>query len=490
MPEPRICLRAARLFGTAGLLLALSACAARLVAPPAAAPPATDPLAVLPSGASAEPLPERWWQLYRDPVLNHWVQQALAHNQDLLAAQANVQAMLAGIGELDAQRWPSTTLALGADYGKSADDQTLAKATNRHAPSQWAFNPGVELAYQVDVWGQVGAAIEQAQVQADAAREAFDLLRIHIAAQTTRAYVDQCAYGARIAVAERSLGTLDRSVALSERQRQAGIATELDATRLRSLREQVRAELPLLDARRRMALYELAMLSGQAGSEATKVCQAIPQLQAPLPTGDGWHLLERRPDVRQAQRDLRAAALGVDIVKADLYPKVSFGASLTSSAQPLGALGDSHAVMFAVGPLISWQFPNLQANRARVGKAQALQREQAARFNGVALAALKDVRQALALYDGDRQHQQALSLALQQSQRGFDLAHTSLRAGSVDALAQLDSERDLIAVRAREIEAQGSLAHSQINLFRALGGNWQAPNAPVAAFRPLAGNQP
>lgn len=497
MPEPQPCLRLACLPVAVTLALTLCGCATPTAPAASLGTVSVNPMLSLPAGVSHRPLPARWWQLYEDPTLNHWVQQALAHNQDLAAAQANVQAMLAGIGEFEGQRWPATSLGVAAVYGRTADDQTLAQARGRQAPAQWQFNPGAELTYQLDVWGQVRNAITRAQVQAEAASEAYDLLRINVASQTSRAYVEQCTMGARIEVTRRSLQTLDRSVALSERQRQAGIATELDSARLRSLREQVSAELPLLEAHQRMAQYELTMLSGQsdAASDAeTAACKTIPALNRPLPGGDGWHLLQQRPDVRQAERELSASLLEVDIVKADLYPKVSFGASLTSSSHRLNGLGDSHAVMFGIGPLISWQFPNLQANRARVGKAQALAESQQATFHSVVLAALKDVRQALALYDGERQRQQALTLALQQSQRSYELAEDGLRAGSVDGLALLDSERDLIAVRARTIDAQGRLALSEINLFKALGGSWQSDArlgvASPAALIHAAGNPP
>lgn len=467
-----------RLLACSGLLLVLCACTDRIAEVRPQAPLTqlhSNPLGVLPDGVSDRPLPERWWQLYRDPVLDQRVQQALLHNDNLGEAEANVEAMLAGIGEFDAQRWPATTVEMGAVYGRTHDDQTLAQATGQRASPQWEFNPGIELAYQVDIWGQVSNAIERARDQADAAQDTLDLVRINVAAQTTRAYIDQCAYGARISVARESLRTLDQSVALTDRQQQAGISTELDSARLRSLREQVRAELPMLDARRRMALYELAMLSGgQAISVQTNLCQTIPRLDEPLPSGDGWHLLERRPDIRKAERDVQAAAIEIDIVKADLYPKISFGASLTSSSHPLSELGDSRSVMFGIGPLISWQFPNIQANRARVSKAQALHSRQLAIFHGTVLAALKDVQQALALYDGERQRAQVLEVALQQSQRGFDLARENYRAGTIDTLDLLDSERDLIRVRALRIEAQGRLALSEVSVFKALGGNWQA----------------
>ncbi|EKT4450443.1 efflux transporter outer membrane subunit [Pseudomonas putida] len=459
-------------FAVLAILGVLAACTRQ---PAPAEPPAAllaNPLANVPAGVSRQPLPQQWWALFQDPQLNHWVQQALAHNQDLAQAEANVQAMLAGIGEFDARRWPSTSMDVAATYGKSADDQTLAEATDSHAPSQWQFNPGIELAYQVDVWGQVRAAIERARAQAEASAAALDLVRLQVVAQTSRAYLDQCIYTARLDEAKQSLQTLDHSVQLSERQRQAGVATALDSERLLGLREQVRAQLPMLAAGRQMALYELGMLSGQASLADTATCTTIPTLSAPLPAGDGWHLLERRPDVRQAERELQAATLETDIVRADLYPKVSFGASLTSSDHHLANLGDSRAVMFGIGPLIRWEFPNMKANRARVGKAEALQQAQVAHYHGMALSALKDVRQALARYDGERQRLQALDAALAHSQRGYALAQGNYRAGTLDGLALLDSERELIRLRASHVEARGRLAQAQVNLFRALGGRW------------------
>lgn len=459
-------------FAVLAMLGVLAACTRQ---PAPAEPPAAllaNPLASVPAGVSRQPLPEQWWALFQDPQLNHWVQQALAHNQDLAQAEANVQAMLAGIGEFDARRWPSTSMGFAATYGKTADDQTLAEATDSQAPAQWQFNPGIELAYQVDVWGQVRAAIERARAQAEASAAALDLVRLQVVAQTSRAYIDQCVYTARLDEAKQSPQTLDHSVQLSERQRQAGVATALDSERLLGLREQVRAQLPMLVARRQMALYELGMLSGQASLADTATCTTIPTLSAPLPAGDGWHLLERRPDVRQAERELQAASLETDIVRADLYPKVIFGASLTSSDHDLANLGDSRAVMFGIGPLIRWEFPNIKANRARVDKAEALQQAQVAHYRGMALSALKDVRQALARYDGEQQRLQALDAALAHSQRGYALAQGNYRAGTVDGLALLDSERELIRLRGSHVEARGRLAQAQVNLFRALGGRW------------------
>jgi len=434
-----------------------------------------NPLQQLPAQVSDQPLPSRWWQLYHDPRLNGLVQQALAHNRDLAAAQAHVQALLGGLHEADAQRWPSTDVQLGASYGKTADDQTLARATGSHAPAQWEFNPGLELAYQVDVWGQVRQAIEHAQASAEAAAAAEDQLRVTVAAQTTRAYVNACALGGRAAVQRQSLQVLGDSVRLLQRQRRGGVVTDFEVSRMQALQGQTQALLPMLEARRQAAVFELATLTGNSNPDPLS-CQQVPRLDADLPVGDGWQWLARRPDIRQARRELQAAGLQVGITQADLYPKVSFGASLTSSSHPLNELGSSQAVMFGIGPLISWQFPNRAANRARVEQAKALEQGSLAHFDGQVLLALQQVRQALALYDGERQRHAALAQALADSQRAFELAQRNYRAGALDFLDVLDSERELVALQAQVADADGQLLQRQITLFAALGGGWQRPD--------------
>nr|WP_314480408.1 TolC family protein [uncultured Pseudomonas sp.] len=440
------------------------------VTPPAAL--RVNPLTTGQPGTSSQPMPTRWWRLYQDRQLEHWVERALANNQDLAQAEANVRALLAGIGEFQAQRLPATSLGFAATYGKDSDDQTLAQARDTHAASTWHLNPSVTLAYQVDLWGQVQAEIERAKAQAQAVAAVYDRVRLQVAAQTSRAYIDQCVYTARLDQARQALRSLDRSARLSDRQRQAGVATALDSERLLGLREQVRVRIPAFEVRRQIALFELSTLAGETAVANDQPCASIPSLKAPLPTGDGWHLLQRRPDVRQAERELQAAGLESAIVCADLYPKVRFGARLGTSDQHLSGLGSSRAITFGIGPLISWEFPNLQANRARLSKAEALQQAQRARHHSVALKALEDVRRALARYAGVQQRLAALQAALEHSQRSFALAQASYRAGTADGLTLLDSERELIALHDQHIEARGKVASAQIELFRALGGGW------------------
>ncbi|WP_050577205.1 TolC family protein [Pseudomonas cremoricolorata] len=427
----------------------------------------------MPPGLSEQPLPARWWSVFDDPQLDRWVERALAHNQRLAEADAHIQVLLAGLDAEQARRLPSTELSLAADYGKRADEQILATAEDRHASTRWRLSPGLDLSYQIDVWGQVRAAIERAATQVQAAQAARELLRLQVALQTSRAYLDQCAAQARLEQTRQGLDNLQRSVRLLERLQRAGVAGALEVERLLALRDTLRARLPPLQAAGQVAAFELSQLSGHAQLDESASCRAIPQPSGALPLGDGWPLLARRPDLRQAERELRAASLGVQVATADLYPQVRFGAALAASDSHLDGLGNSRALTFGIGPLITWQFPNLRANRARVDQAQALRQGQIARYHGVALAALKQVRQALAEYSAAQEALDGAGAALAHGEQAQRLLRHGLAAGSVDGLTVLDSERQLLGLRARQVDARVRLAHAQLMLLHALGGRWQ-----------------
>ncbi|MFG9367602.1 TolC family protein [Pseudomonas aeruginosa] len=402
------------------------------------------------AGTRGDALPAQWWTLYQDPGLNHLVAAALRHNRDLAAADAHARALLGHLRGAQGERWPRTEVGYGYQYGRDGDDQTLAEATDEDLHSQWKHTVRLDLSYQLDLWGEVRARIAAAKADAEAAQAARDLLRVSVASQTTLAYVRACALARRAEVQRRSVGLLDASLALSERQLAAGLSSELQRRRLLALRERTRAALPMLEARRRAALYELALLSGRSPRQLdapAATCAGIPQLRRALPTGDGWSLLARRPDVRAAERRLAAADA-------------------------------RRALAYAAGPLLSWRFPNRESARGRLDSAAAERDAALARFDGAVLGALREVERALALYAGERQRRADLQRALDEQRHAYRLARSNYRAGALDALELLDSQRSLVADRARLVDAEMRVAERQVELFRALGGGWQAAPSP------------
>ncbi len=261
------------------------------------------------AGTRGDALPAQWWTLYQDPGLNHLVAAALRHNRDLAAADAHARALLGHLRGAQGERWPRTEVGYGYQYGRDGDDQTLAEATDEDLHSQWKHTARLDLSYQLDLWGEVRARIAAAKADAEAAQAARDLLRVSVASQTTLAYVRACALARRAEVQRRSVGLLDASLALSERQLAAGLSSELQRRRLLALRERTRAALPMLEARRRAALYEPALLRGRSPRQLdapAATCASIPQL-CPCPAHRRRRSCWRAARASQPERQLAAA---------------------------------------------------------------------------------------------------------------------------------------------------------------------------------------
>lgn len=469
---------AAALF-TAGLLAACSTVGPDYHRPAAAViakPSATAPFVGGDEAAFAAlaPVPDHWWRLYQDPVLDRLVAQALAANTDLRVAAANIARAQSDVTIAEDGRRPQATLQASPGYAqRSAEEELLPGAA---LPSNFVYAASAGISYQVDLVGQVKRAIEAADADLAATRAAYDSVRVTVAADTTRAYLDACSAGREIGVAKRALDLQGRTTQLTRRLVRGGRGISLDATRSSAQEAQVRATMPALQAAKQLALYRLATLTGRPPAEFDRdvaACTREPRLTQPIPIGDGAALLRRRPDVRRAEWELRAATARIGVATGDLYPHISLGASVGSVGLAERALGGD-TYKFSLGPLINWQFPNRSRVRARIAAAQAGSDAAYARFDGVVLGALRETESALTVYARDLDRVAALRDASGDAGKAARDAETLFRAGRTGFLPVLDAQRTAIGAEQTLASAQSRLAADQVQLFLALGGGWQA----------------
>jgi outer membrane protein TolC len=195
----------------------------------------------------------------------------------------------------------------------------------------------------------------------------------------------------------------------------------------------------------------------------------------PIPVGDGASLLARRADVRAAERRLAAATARIGVATADLYPNISIGGSIGSTALSAGDLFSDKGFRFSLGPLISWSFPNIGVARARIAQARAGTDAALATFDGTWLTALQDTETTLANYVAAGTRVETLRRASTQSEEAARIARLRYRAGAENFQIVLDSERSLAAQEALLAQAQAQFSDSTVSLFLALGGGWQNP---------------
>jgi NodT family efflux transporter outer membrane factor (OMF) lipoprotein len=456
-------------FATLASALALAACATgpdyvRPATPTAAAglfvaanSPAVQPLA---------PVPDNWWRLYNDPVLDGLIADALAHNTDVRASVARLARARASLRETKVDRLPQGGVSASATRGR---DEGSSDAST-------TYSAGLEVAYEVDLFGRVARGVEAARGDVGAAEEDANAVRVAIVSDTARAYADASSAAERLAVARHIVELLDQSLRLTEKQVEIGQTTRLDTARIAALRNQRQAEIPAIAAERDGALFRLATLTGRAPSELPVTAGARTsslKLDHPIPVGDGAQLLARRPDVRAAERRLAAATARIGVATAELYPQVKLGGSLGSSAGSISNLF-SNPIGFLLGPLISWSFSNHARARARVAGSEAGSQEALAQFDGTVLRSLEETETALSAYSNALRRREALQAARNEAEVAAKIVRAQQREGQVDSLALLDAERTFAESEAQLADINGDVASAQINLFRALGGGWSA----------------
>ena len=462
-------------------MLALAACAAGpdYVRPQTGVSAQGQFVAARPGLTTADAPQDGWWRLYQDPVLDGLIEDALTANTDLRVAIANLERAQAALRESRTQLLPQTTVSTQPTYGR-----TSAIQRPPGGPAEdWRIDTGLNVSYEVDLFGRVRRALEASRADAEAAAAAADAVRVGIVAETVRAYADASSAAERIGVAERTLQLLDRTVDLTGKRFAAGRTSRLDVARVSALRNQQQATIPPLRAQRDAALFRLALLTGRAPAdlppEVGKRAVTL-RLDHPIPVGDGRALLARRPDVREAERRLAAQTARIGVATADLYPRITLGGSIGSTGNTVSDLFGAGPLRWVVGPLLNWAFPNMEAGRARVAQSEASTRAALATFDGAVLKALQETETALSAYAHTLERRQALQAAVKQARIAARISRAQLREGRADSLTVLDAERTLAGAEADLADADALVAASQIDLFRALGGGWQAEASQVA----------
>lgn len=434
-----------------------------------------------PSFSAYGEVPGRWWQLYRDAQLNQLVEEALAANTDLRMAAANLARSEAISMEAEGARHVKLSASGTAVRARESGEAYLVP---ERLPVESLGDGGINIAYQIDLVGGLKRAAEAAAADVEASHAALDLARISIVADLVFSYTEACAAGHELEVAQRSLELQEQSQVVVARLVANGRGMAVDLPRARHMVEQTRSAIPAHEARRRVALYKVAVLTGHPPGgypPALANCRRLPQLQAPIPVGDGAALLRRRPDVRQAERALAGATARVGVATAALYPTVKLGFSAGATGI-LEHMGQSQTQRWSIGPLISWTLPGDQ-EKARLRQADAGMDGALAHFDAVVLNALREVESALTVLARDLDRRASLGHARDEAAKAGQQVEMLYRAGRLPYMDHLDAQRSLVAAEAALAASEAQVAADQVKLFLALGGGWgdvDARNPPAA----------
>ncbi|MGF1463219.1 MAG: efflux transporter outer membrane subunit, partial [Maricaulaceae bacterium] len=475
--------------------LALGGC---LVGPDYA-PPATEEVASTGFGQSpgADANPGQpaalWWRRFNDDELSTLVTLALAENRDLRTAVANLNGSRALLGLERLELFPRAQVdgaftrsrpsaaGLGAalpflEEGLEAfDDQSL-------------IDLGLSASWEADFFGRVRRSIEAARADLQEAAFLYQNAAVLVASDVALAYVDLRGAQLQLAVAaqnaENQLATLD----LTERLQEGGRATALDVARAQAQYETTLASVPPLEAAAATAVHRLAVLTGRAPAtlrDMTATPSTLPVPLAEILIGDPKGLLQRRPDIRAAERALAAETARIGVATADFFPQVSFSGAFGISSATLTNFGTIPSIDFNFGPQITWAGFDLPRVRARIRAADAQAEAALAVYEQTVLLALEQTENAFVAYNRESERLDRLERVVEASAEAARLAQLRYENGVDDFLDVLDAQRTLLEAETLLADSQTARLRNLVAIYRALGGGWEA-----IAARPEAGDLP
>ena len=415
----------------------------------------------------------QWWTLYGDTALNNLVNLTLKNNADLHQAIAQIDVAEAVLAETGAHLLPE--IDLDASNTKSRSSSLAAQPLPPGTPlitrnSRITFST----AFELDLWGKLRRASQSARAQVLSSRYARDVTALTLAGTTTRTYFTLRALDTQIDVTRKTLESRDESLAVVKHRAEGGLASDLDIYQAQGVRADAALQLSELQRQRALVEHQLGSLTGTPGLKV----EAGDVMSLPLPplpaAGLPANLLERRPDVQQAEQDLIAANANIGVAKADLLPSFSLTGSYGGLSAASKNLYEDAARIWSVGPSVHLPIFDAGKYRARTRQAEARQRLSAAIYQKTVETAFREVADALT-------NLQLTKLAVSDTQTKVDAARKALKlsrlryqSGYAAYLDVLDAQRTANLAELALVQNRQALLSYSIDLMKALGGGWSA----------------
>ncbi len=408
-----------------------------------------------------------WWQRFADAELNRLLETALANNQTLAAAQANVDRAYAVFADSDDNGLPKAIPSVG--YQATATPAEVSASGQRSSNRQ--FQTGIGLSWDLDLFGKIKRASEAALANAQGAEFAWRDTQLTLVAQVAQSFGDYRGAALRLAVAQQNLANLQQTSRLIIARRDAGMASDLELARVRAQTFALESTLPDFQLAKRRAELTLAALLGSSVEALAldNTALQLPTLASPQAIAQVAAQLKSRPDVAMAERQLAASSAHIGVATADLYPSLSVGGFLGFIASPDLAIGGAQKA-WSVAPSLSWQGADWSSVQARIKAANASEQAALAQFRQTVFNALSDMQLSLDSYNLSRRQQLIQQQQLAATEQAVTLSQARFNAGNADFLELLDAQRELLAARDQQARLTQQNFSRLVDIYRSFGG--------------------
>lgn len=419
-------------------------------------------------------LPDNWWRLFNDSELNRLVERALAANTELAAAKARVDTSRALVGVDRARMFPTLDLNGSAGITRNSEQATVGNLPidlNIDLESQ-RYRGTFDLAYDPDLWGRNKRLLESSTAEAAAAEALYDAQRLGVATEVARQYFLLRGLDAQEVVLRDTIKSRQETLNLQKSKADAGLIDHLSTTQAKTELELANNDLALVERQRGSAEHALAVLCGARPSDfalsARENKPSLPSIRAGLPA----EVLARRPDVRAAEQQLRAANARIGVAEAAFYPnfRLSAGGGFESLEAKDFLNWENRVLQLGAG--VAAPIFDGGTNRANFDAAVARRDEALAQYKTTLLTALREVEDAVTDLKGISRSISALDQALASSRDTQRIAQERYDKGLSSYLEVVEAGRTVLRVQLVLAQQQAQQRITLAALAKALGGGW------------------
>ena len=483
------CLSLGRLSLLAAALL-LGACA---VGPdyqrPAGTPPAQFKEAA--GWKTAAPADQRlgdaWWQLYGDAELNRLIAQLNVSNQDLAGAEAQYRQARALLGSARAAFYPTVSASAGVNRaGQGGGSSTLSTSDGFNvsganaASISKSYDMSLNVGWELDVWGKLRRSLESSTAQYEASAADLAAMRLSLQSQLVQSYLQLRVLDEQTRLLEATVTAYERSLKLTENQYRAGIVAKSDVSQARTQLYSTRAQAIDLQWQRAQLEHAIAVLTGVPPSElsiapSTRL-PALPDIPLAMPS----QLLERRPDIASAERQMIAANAEIGVAEAAWYPDLSLSASGGYNGSSYSDWISLPNRVWSIGPQLAGTLFDGGARSAQVESAEAAYQQTVASYRQTVLDSFREVEDYLVQLRVLQQEAVAQQAAVDAARESLRALENQYRAGTVDYNSVVNVQATALSNERTALSLLGTQLTASVQLIAALGGGWDASQLQAA----------
>ncbi len=420
-----------------------------------------------------------WWKLFKDPTLDELEAGAVSNNQNLRAAVARVDEYRAAARISRSQFFPELSLDPSFSRQRTSANQPFVipipsqfKVVSIHLNS---FSVPLDLSYEVDLWGRVRRSLESAQAQAEAGVADYQNVLLTLTSDIAVNYFTVRSLDTEIAILRRTVELRDESVRILTDRFTIGTVPESDLAQAKTELASAKSDLADTIRQRAETLNAIALLCGKPAS-LFQICEN-PLAAAPpvIPAGLPSSLLERRPDIARAERNLAAKNAQIGVARAAYFPVLHLTGQAGFLSNKADNLFSEDSRIWSFGPGVSLPLFTGGRTAAGVDQARASYEESLADYRQTVLTAFKEVEDSLAQIVFTNEQAAAQNESVASAERVNELAKARYEAGAISHFELLDAERNKLQYERQRAQTEGHRFSAGVRLIKALGGGWENP---------------